>query len=41
MNNKKVKKIVTKTTTVTEEIIETNGKTHIVCILDRSGYINS
>ena len=37
MNNKKVKKIVTKTTTVTEEIIETNGKTHIVCILDRSG----
>jgi uncharacterized protein YegL len=32
-----VKKKVVTTTTVTEEIIETNDKTLIVCLLDRSG----
>jgi len=36
---KKVTKIVT--TTVTEEIISQNEKTHIICILDRSGSMSS
>ena len=34
---KKVTKRVTTTTTVTEEKIYSNEKTHIICILDRSG----
>ena len=33
----KKKKVTKTTTTVTEEIISTNEKTQIVCILDRSG----
>jgi hypothetical protein len=37
---KKIKKVTT-TTTVTEEIISTNEKTHIICILDRSGSMSS
>ena len=38
----KKKKTITKvTTTVTEEIINTNEKTHIICILDRSGSMGS
>ena len=35
---KKVKKVTTTvTTTTTEEIVSSNEKTHIICILDRSG----
>jgi len=37
---KKIKKVTT-TTTVTEEIISSNEKTHIICILDRSGSMSS
>jgi hypothetical protein len=37
---KKIKKVTT-TTTVTEEFISTNEKTHIICILDRSGSMSS
>lgn len=39
MQKKKVKK--TTTTVVTEEIINTNEKTQIVCVLDRSGSMGS
>lgn len=35
------KKTVKKITTVTEEIITTNEKTHIHCVLDRSGSMSS
>jgi hypothetical protein len=39
---KKVKKVTTTvTTTTTEEIISSNEKTHIICILDRSGSMAS
>lgn len=31
------KKIIKKTTTITEEVVETSNKTLVVCILDRSG----
>ena len=31
------KKVTTKTVTITEEIIETNDHTHIICLLDKSG----
>ncbi len=37
MANKKKKVTKTVTTTVTEEIIPTNERTHIICILDSSG----
>jgi len=37
MANKKKKVTTTVTTTVKEEIIPTNEKTQIICILDRSG----
>lgn len=37
----KKKTITTVKTTVTEEIINTNEKTHIICILDRSGSMSS
>lgn len=40
--SKKVKKVTTTvTTTTTEEIISSNEKTHIICILDRSGSMAS
>lgn len=38
---KKKKVTTTVTTTVTEEIISSNEKTHIICILDRSGSMSS
>lgn len=40
---KKVKKVTTTvtTTTTTEEIVSSNQKTHIICILDRSGSMAS
>lgn len=41
---KKKQKVVTTTTvktTVTEKIVNTNEKTHIICILDRSGSMGS
>lgn len=38
---KKKKVMTTVTTTVTEEIISSNEKTHIICILDRSGSMSS
>lgn len=41
MANKKKKVTTTVTTTVTEEIVSTNEKTHIICILDRSGSMAS
>jgi len=43
MSKKKKKVTTTVTTTVTEEIINvpTNEKTHIICILDRSGSMSS
>jgi len=43
MANKKKKVTTTVTTTVTEEIVNvpTNEKTHIICILDRSGSMAS
>lgn len=43
MANKKKKVTTTVTTTVTEEVINipTNEKTHIICILDRSGSMSS
>jgi hypothetical protein len=40
--DKKVKKVTTTvTTTTTEEIISSNEKTHIICMLDRSGSMAS
>ena len=41
MAKKKKKVTTTVTTTVTEEILQTNEKTHIICILDRSGSMSS
>ena len=42
MAEKKKKKVTTTTTTtVTEEYVPTNEKTHIVCILDRSGSMSN
>jgi len=41
MANKKKKVTTTVTTTVTEEILHTNEKTQIICILDRSGSMSS
>jgi hypothetical protein len=38
---KKKKTTTTVKTTVTEEILNTNEKTHIICILDRSGSMSS
>jgi len=38
---KKIKKVTTVVTTTTEEIINTNEKTHIICVLDRSGSMSS
>jgi hypothetical protein len=38
---KKKKVTTTVTTTVTEEIVSSNEKTHIICILDRSGSMSS
>lgn len=38
---KKKKTTTTVKTTLTEEIINTNEKTHIICILDRSGSMSS
>lgn len=38
---KKKKVTTTVTTTVTEEIVSSNEKTHIICILDRSGSMTS
>lgn len=41
MANKKKKVTTTVTTTVTEETVMMNEKTHIICILDRSGSMTS
>jgi uncharacterized protein YegL len=41
MANKKKKVTTTVTTTVTEETVLTNERTHIICILDRSGSMSS